>query len=95
MSKEKINYSNDFIASIPEMRRITRIHFIGIGGAGMCGIAEVLNNQGYTISASDLKPSANTERLTALGATVRFGHSNRLCRPINVIDNFIIFHCCP
>jgi len=42
---------------IPEMRRIKRIHFIGIGGAGMSGIAEVLLNQGYQISGSDLRES--------------------------------------
>ena len=40
---------------IPEMRRINRLHFVGIGGAGMCGVAEVLLNQGYKISGSDLK----------------------------------------
>ena len=43
------------IYAVPEMRRIRRIHFIGIGGSGMCGIAEVLLNQGYTISGSDLR----------------------------------------
>ena len=46
---------------IPEMRRIRRIHFIGIGGAGMCGIAEVLLNQGYEVSGSDLAGSNVTE----------------------------------
>ena len=45
------------------MRRIRRIHFVGIGGAGMCGIAEVLLNLGYEVSGSDLKASAVTERL--------------------------------
>ena len=39
---------------VPEMRRISLIHFVGIGGAGMCGIAEVLLNQGYRISGSDM-----------------------------------------
>ena len=39
---------------VPEMRRIRRIHFVGIGGSGMCGIAEVLLNQGYVVSGSDL-----------------------------------------
>lgn len=39
------------------MRRIKHIHFVGIGGAGMCGIAEVLANQGYKISGSDIKAS--------------------------------------
>lgn len=59
---------------IPEMRRIRCIHFVGIGGAGMCGIAEVLLNQGYQISGSDLKQSNVTERLVALGAKVYIGH---------------------
>ena len=47
--------SRSRLIEIPEMRRIRRIHFIGIGGAGMCGIAEVLLNQGYKVSASDAK----------------------------------------
>ncbi len=56
------------------MRRIHRIHFIGIGGAGMCGIAEVLLNQGYRVSGSDLRQSEVTERLVRLGGTVFIGH---------------------
>ncbi len=59
---------------IPEMRRIKRIHFVGIGGVGMCGIAEVLLNQGYTISGSDIKESSTTLRLRNLGMTVCIGH---------------------
>lgn len=59
---------------VPEMRRIRQIHFVGIGGAGMCGIAEVLLNQGYRVSGSDLKASPVTERLAALGAEVVIGH---------------------
>ncbi|GLS25576.1 UDP-N-acetylmuramate--L-alanine ligase [Marinibactrum halimedae] len=59
---------------IPEMRRIRRIHFIGIGGAGMSGIAEVLLNQGYQITGSDLKESATTRRLTDLGSKIFIGH---------------------
>jgi UDP-N-acetylmuramate--alanine ligase len=62
------------VVKVPGMKRINRIHFIGIGGAGMCGIAEVLLNQGYQISGTDLRASANTDRLTALGAIVEFGH---------------------
>jgi len=58
----------------PEMRRIRRIHFVGIGGVGMCGIAEVLLNLGYQVSGSDLKASAVTERLRAFGAEVFIGH---------------------
>ena len=63
------------VYQIPEMRRIRRIHFVGIGGSGMCGIAEVLLNQGYLISGSDLSQSANTERLEQRGAVVCLGHS--------------------
>jgi UDP-N-acetylmuramate--alanine ligase len=58
----------------PEMRRIRRIHFVGIGGAGMCGIAEVLLNLGYQVSGSDLKGSAVTERLEKFGAQIFIGH---------------------
>jgi UDP-N-acetylmuramate--alanine ligase len=56
------------------MRRIQRIHFVGIGGAGMGGIAEVLLNLGYAVQGSDLRTSAMTERLRGLGAVVRIGH---------------------
>ena len=55
---------------VPEMRRIRHIHFVGIGGSGMCGIAEVLLNQGYQISGSDLQENANTRRLAQFGATM-------------------------
>lgn len=60
---------------IPEMRRIKRIHFIGIGGVGMCGIAEVLFNQGYQVSGSDLRASATTARLESIGLNVYIGHA--------------------
>ncbi|MEY2684998.1 MAG: hypothetical protein RJA09_2142 [Pseudomonadota bacterium] len=53
---------------------IRHIHFVGIGGAGMSGIAEVLLNQGYTISGSDLGESAATRRLQSMGAQVAIGH---------------------
>jgi len=56
------------------MRRIQRIHFVGAGGIGMCGIAELLANQGYRVTGSDLRESANTERLRALGIPVAIGH---------------------
>lgn len=70
---------------IPEMRRIRCIHFVGIGGAGMCGIAEVLLNQGYKISGSDLKGSGVTERLQSLGATVYIGHDAENIRAADVL----------
>jgi UDP-N-acetylmuramate--alanine ligase len=57
------------------MRRINTIHFVGIGGSGMSGIAEVLLNLGYTVQGSDLRASAVTHWLTGLGARVAIGHA--------------------
>ena len=57
-----------------QMGRIKKIHFVGIGGAGMSGIAEVLHNQGYLISGSDNQSSDITNRLSALGAKIFIGH---------------------
>lgn len=54
--------------------RITSIHFVGIGGSGMSGIAEVLLNLGYSISGSDIQDSAVTRRLADLGARITIGH---------------------
>ena len=54
--------------------KVKRIHFVGIGGAGMSGIAEVLANQGFEISGSDLAASATTQRLTDQGIRVAIGH---------------------
>ncbi|MEZ5645815.1 MAG: UDP-N-acetylmuramate--L-alanine ligase [Burkholderiaceae bacterium] len=56
---------------------IRHIHFVGIGGSGMSGIAEVLLNQGYVVSGSDLGANAATRRLASLGATVYQGHDAR------------------
>ena len=65
--------AGSMISEIPEMRRISQIHFVGIGGSGMCGIAEVLINQGYRVSGSDIQESATTRRLRDLGAEVFIG----------------------
>jgi len=54
---------------------IKHIHFVGVGGSGMSGIAEVLHNLGYVISGSDLADSATLQRLAALGITTRVGHA--------------------
>ncbi len=67
------------------MGRVRRIHFVGIGGAGMSGIAEVLLNLGYQVSGSDLKESAVTRRLGALGAQVRVGHEAGHVRDSDVV----------
>ena len=56
------------------MRKIHRIHLVGIGGSGMGGIAEVLLNLGYEVQGSDLKPNAVTQRLESLGARILIGH---------------------
>ena len=52
-----------------------RIHFIGIGGIGMSGIAEILLTMGYAVSGSDLRRSAVTDRLAGLGAVIYQGHA--------------------
>lgn len=54
---------------------VQRIHFIGIGGVGMSGIAEVLLREGYEVSGSDLQPSAGSERLARAGAQIDYGHA--------------------
>lgn len=60
--------------AVPLMHKVKRIHFVGIGGSGMCGIAEVLLNEGYSVSGSDIARSKVTERLESLGVTVFEGH---------------------
>jgi UDP-N-acetylmuramate--alanine ligase len=55
--------------------KVKRVHFVGVGGAGMSGIAEVLLTQGYEVSGSDIAPSATTRRLTDLGARIAAGHA--------------------
>ncbi len=72
---------------VPEMRRIRRIHFIGIGGAGMSGIAEVLLNQGYEISGSDIRESSVTQNLVNKGARVFIGHSAENVAGADVVVN--------
>jgi len=62
------------VYTVPEMRRIRRIHMIGVGGTGMSGIAEVLVNLGYQVAGSDLRESPVTERLRDRGVEVFIGH---------------------
>ena len=64
---------------------IKNIHFVGIGGAGMSGIAEVLLNLGYRVSGSDAAESANVKRLRSLGATVYLGHAAEHVQNANVL----------
>ena len=65
--------------------KIKKLHFVGIGGIGMSGIAEVLNNMGYDISGSDLNKSSTTERLEKLGVNIRIGHSSE-----NVLESDVV-----
>jgi UDP-N-acetylmuramate--alanine ligase len=66
-------------------RRIRRVHFVGIGGSGMSGIAEVLLNLGYRVSGSDLVESDTTLRLQRLGAEVVIGHRSENLRDADVV----------
>lgn len=66
--------SNHSLPSFPKMGRVRHIHFVGIGGAGMCGIAEVLHHEGYHVTGSDLGENRAIERLRTLGILVFIGH---------------------
>ena len=61
-------------------RRIQHVHFVGIGGIGMSGIAEVLVNLGFRVSGSDQKRSNVTDRLQHMGVEIFEGHSGGECR---------------
>jgi UDP-N-acetylmuramate--alanine ligase len=83
MSKEMKKILNQYQTSVdemsspikvPEMRRVKSIHFVGIGGAGMGGIAEVLLNEGYQITGSDIGENQVVARLRRLGAEIAIGH---------------------
>jgi UDP-N-acetylmuramate--alanine ligase len=65
--------------------KIRRIHFVGIGGAGMSGIAEVLVNLGYQVSGSDLAPNAATRRLQGMGCSIAFEHKAANARGADAI----------
>jgi UDP-N-acetylmuramate--alanine ligase len=66
-------------------RHTARVHFVGIGGIGMSGIAEVLLNLGYVVSGSDLKESEVTKRLVSMGARIEYGH-----RAENLLDSDVV-----
>jgi UDP-N-acetylmuramate--alanine ligase len=72
-------------AGVRPMGRVRRIHFVGIGGAGMSGIAEVLTNLGYEVSGSDVKESGTTRHLAALGTRVMIGHSAEHVKDADVV----------
>ena len=73
------------VAQPQGMGRVRRVHFVGIGGAGMSGIAEVMHNLGYEVSGSDLRENAVTRRLAGLGINVVFGHAAANVSPYDVV----------
>ncbi len=73
------------LSVVPEMRRIRNIYFVGIGGAGMSGIAEVLLNQGYKISGSDIAQSKTVSRMQKLGMNIYIGHKAKQIKDIDVV----------
>ncbi len=77
--------SPSYAPIIPEMRRVKLIHFVGIGGAGMGGIAEVLLNEGYQISGSDIGENQVVKRLIKLGAKIFIGHKRGNIEKASVI----------
>jgi UDP-N-acetylmuramate--alanine ligase len=68
-----------------EMGRIKHIHFVGVGGVGMAGIAEVLLSQGYRVSGSDLADNALTKRLKSVGAEIFQGHDAAHIKDADVV----------
>lgn len=64
---------------------VNRIHFVGIGGVGMCGIAEVLQNLEFNVSGSDIRESANTRRLADMGVKVSIGHKADVVNGVDVV----------
>ena len=67
------------------LNRVKRVHFVGIGGTGMCGIAEVMLNEGYVISGSDINTNAATERLASLGAKIFCGQHAEQVEDVDLV----------
>jgi UDP-N-acetylmuramate--alanine ligase len=74
-TQDKIPVANSTVSGDNFMRRIRRVHFVGIGGAGMSGIADVMNTLGYQVSGSDIASNAVTRRLEEAGVTVYHEHA--------------------
>ena len=69
----------------PQMHKVHRIHFVGIGGAGMNGIAEVLANEGYEVTGSDIMASSTTKHLESKGIKVFIGHDSKNVEHASVV----------
>ncbi|MDH4223259.1 MAG: UDP-N-acetylmuramate--L-alanine ligase [candidate division Zixibacteria bacterium] len=68
-----------------KFKKIKKLHFVGIGGTGMCGIAEILLNLGYKVTGSDLRSSDSTERLEKLGIEIFIGHKKENLSGVDVV----------
>ena len=75
----------DHSSLTPFMQRVRKVHFVGIGGVGMSGIAEVMNTIGYQVSGSDLSEGSVTEKLKAAGIRVYKGHAAENVRDVDVV----------
>lgn len=88
MTHDTVNTSDagsDTVAHGNFMRRINRVHFVGIGGAGMSGIADVMHTLGYKVSGSDIASNAVTERLQKLGVTIYHQHTDQNVKDVDVV----------
>ncbi|XBC39415.1 MAG: UDP-N-acetylmuramate--L-alanine ligase [Buchnera aphidicola (Nurudea shiraii)] len=81
----KNNKTYQFNLLTSKTHYITNIHFVGIGGIGMSGIAEILLKQGYNISGSDLVPTHITQKLISLGAKIFFNHSKKNVKNVHIV----------
>lgn len=80
-----IQQPNKLQTFVPKMQRVQHIHFVGIGGSGMCGIAEILASEGYKISGSDLTLNIMMQKLISIGVKIFLGH-----RPENIKEASVV-----
>lgn len=78
-------HKNDLVMTAHPMTRVRHMHFIGIGGSGMSGIAEVLHNLGYIVSGSDLSSNNVVQRLSGLGIRIDIGHAAENLRQCDAV----------
>src|SRR5256886_16140489 len=79
------------VGSRTMLGKTRHVHFVGIGGIGMSGIAELLANLGYVVSGSDEKRSAGTERLSSLGVRGAYGHdAANICDPAAAVGSAVV-----
>lgn len=76
----------------PRMGRVKSIHFVGIGGTGMCGIAEVLHNEGYHVTGSDMSENRAVSHLQSLGVQVSIGHVSDNIKAVDVVVRSTAIH---